>query len=960
MKKIFILLVMVLSCGLTSAKAGDAFCVLPLFEPLFGTDLSEAQARFEMQRVQTQIGNSREYFRTGFSGIFRNNASEERNFRLAYEYNLSIGVIIGNSQTHALDVTRKNLLKEDIRRYQWRLDGQNWYGVAITNADTSIEYPVRDFDRLTDSRYAFEVQAVYESKIRTVTQFIKDLMRKYPGVLASVNTAIEEEMATQGGLSDNYLADYSPFAVTEFRDWLRHTGEYNADTGRWPDEGAPAEITGTFLLISNRYRSAFYDDPTPADANGTGSSFNTRFGTSFTTWSLRYYDLTLFTNKIAYTNYAGHEADFDPTPESGTGFTAGGFDAPRVRRTNEAYWLAWSWDLLDHGPINNFSSPAGNPRVPAFGFRQQMVRHWCTDTLNWVRDEGIPAELLYAHQIPGEVITASRIRSGATPVWTGYYEPGQTVGITRFGLIEPDLMQQYARRWGIFEWHPRSWSASRGPTYDTDLYNDTLTSLDRYYWGGARVLFPGWWSTNSITSGTTFPLNDSGFARGLKDWLAARSDVPLPTLGDGSGLTASYFNNTNLTGTAVVTRTDGTLNFIWSGTAPADGVSSSLFSARWTGWIQPLYSETYTFFLNAADGVKFTLNGNLLINDWSNRTAAVERSTSATLQAGSLYPVTLEYFFSGTTTAQMVWQWSCPSMPKLTVQRSQLFPADDTDGDGMSDLQETQTGRDPRQALDMAFLFDTNGNSEGWNSYSQLTNALVTNGVFSATASGNDSQMYYTLPANFRTEAVPGFTIRMKSSQAGRVDLFWKSATANYAAERLLSVNLTASNQWQNIFFTCAGHPLWNRFPASALRLDPINIPGAAIEIDWIRASDSDLDGDGFADLAEPSGDTDGDGIPDVLDTDSDNDGMTDAQEKLAGTDPRDPGASLRLSISGPGALRIPGVQGNYYTLFRSASLTAPFWQWITNAGPLVSAQDVILTDTNRPAQGFYKVRVSE
>ena len=678
MKKIFLCVLLAVFCGRASAGVTNSFCILPLFEDLFGTELSEDQARFQMQRMQEQIGSSRENFRTGFGGIMRNYGIMERNFRLAQEYNLSIGVIIGSAQTHALGADSRKLLKEDIRRYQWRLDGKIWYAVATTNADSSIEFPDREINRLTDSRYAVEVRNAYEKKVRDGARFVKGLTRKYPGVLAAVNTAIEEEMATQGGLSDKYLADYSPFAVTEFRDWLRHTGEYNADTGRWPDEGAPPEITGAFRLINGRYRSPFYDDPSPADANGTGDSFNKHFGTSFTTWSLRYWDLTLFTNKIPYAKYAGHESDFDPSPENGPGFTAGGFDAPRKRNVTNSYWLAWSWDLLDHGPKNNFSSPLGNPVAPAFGFRQQMVHHWCNDTLNWVREEGIPAEMLYAHQIPGELVTDKRLRSGATPLWTGYYAPGQTVGITRFGMMEPELIQQYASRWGIFEWHPRSWNARRESTYDTDLYNDTITSLNRYYWSGARVLFPGWWTTNGVKNGGAFPLADSGFARGLKDWLAARPDVPPPAMGSGSGLNVSYFNNLDLTEPVAASRVDSALNFCWAGTAPASGIKPKLFSARWTGWVQPLYSESYTFFLTADGGTRFTLDGNLLIDDRQDRNSAGERSASVTLKAGTLYPVTIEYFCSGTTNAQIAWQWRCPSMPRLTVQRSQLYPVNDT------------------------------------------------------------------------------------------------------------------------------------------------------------------------------------------------------------------------------------------------------------------------------------------
>jgi mannan endo-1,4-beta-mannosidase len=157
--------------------------------------------------------------------------------------------------------------------------------------------------------------------------------------------------------------------------------------------------------------------------------------------------------------------------------------------------------------------------------------------------------------------------------------------------------------------------------------------------------------------------------------------MPLPVLGSGTGLNASYFNSQEPDGTAVFSRVDGALNFNWAGTAPADGVAPKLFSVRWTGWIKPLYSEEYTFFLNAADGVRFKLDGNLLIDDWKDISAATERSAAVALQAGQLYPVEIEYFFSGTTNAKISWQWRCPSMPKLTVQRSQLYPSIGTDSD---------------------------------------------------------------------------------------------------------------------------------------------------------------------------------------------------------------------------------------------------------------------------------------
>ena len=83
MKKTFLFALLTAFCSLTTVRAADPFYILPLFEHLFGPELSEEQARVEMQRMQAQIGNSRENFRTGFGGIMRNYGIMERNFRLA-------------------------------------------------------------------------------------------------------------------------------------------------------------------------------------------------------------------------------------------------------------------------------------------------------------------------------------------------------------------------------------------------------------------------------------------------------------------------------------------------------------------------------------------------------------------------------------------------------------------------------------------------------------------------------------------------------------------------------------------------------------------------------------------------------------------------------------------------------------------------------------------------------------
>ena len=79
------------------------------------------------------------------------------------------------------------------------------------------------------------------------------------------------------------------------------------------------------------------------------------------------------------------------------------------------------------------------------------------------------------------------------------------------------------------------------------------------------------------------------------------------TGGTGTGLAATYYNNADFTGTTVV-RTDPTVNFDWASGSPAAAIGVDTFSARWTGQVQPQFSETYTFYTQSDDGVRLWVN----------------------------------------------------------------------------------------------------------------------------------------------------------------------------------------------------------------------------------------------------------------------------------------------------------------------------------------------------------------
>jgi hypothetical protein len=140
----------------------------------------------------------------------------------------------------------------------------------------------------------------------------------------------------------------------------------------------------------------------------------------------------------------------------------------------------------------------------------------------------------------------------------------------------------------------------------------------------------------------------------------------------GTGLRGDYYNSITPAGAITFTRTDATVNFDW-GSHPGPGVNSDNFSVRWTGQVQPLYSETYTFYTVSDDGVRLWVNGTQVVNNWTDH-PATENSGVITLTAGQRYDIRMEFYeHSGGAVARLL--WSSPSQLKQVISASQLYPA---------------------------------------------------------------------------------------------------------------------------------------------------------------------------------------------------------------------------------------------------------------------------------------------
>ncbi|RKH54617.1 hypothetical protein D7W81_38060 [Corallococcus aberystwythensis] len=139
----------------------------------------------------------------------------------------------------------------------------------------------------------------------------------------------------------------------------------------------------------------------------------------------------------------------------------------------------------------------------------------------------------------------------------------------------------------------------------------------------------------------------------------------------GTGLQGQYFNSINLTGLPV-NRVDPTVDFNWGAGTPLFGVNADGFSARWTGKVSADHTETYTFYTTSDDGVRLTVNGTRIIDNWTNH-GAVENSGTLALQAGESYDLVLEYY-EDTGSSVIKLAWSSLSTPKGVIPKENLFP----------------------------------------------------------------------------------------------------------------------------------------------------------------------------------------------------------------------------------------------------------------------------------------------
>ncbi len=122
-----------------------------------------------------------------------------------------------------------------------------------------------------------------------------------------------------------------------------------------------------------------------------------------------------------------------------------------------------------------------------------------------------------------------------------------------------------------------------------------------------------------------------------------------------SGLLGEYFNNTTFSTPSVLTRTDPQINFYWGSGSPGTGINSDYFSVRWTGEIQIDEAGEFLFRTYTDDGIRFYIDGNLVISNWTIHGSTYNYSTPIYLASGR-HDVKVEFYEAyGGARMQLCW-----------------------------------------------------------------------------------------------------------------------------------------------------------------------------------------------------------------------------------------------------------------------------------------------------------------
>jgi len=193
---------------------------------------------------------------------------------------------------------------------------------------------------------------------------------------------------------------------------------------------------------------------------------------------------------------------------------------------------------------------------------------------------------------------------------------------------------------------------------------------------GGTVVFS---NPNALTTTATFSAPSTYPLRLIvtDGAITVSDDITVVVAQDGTitGLLAQYFNDPG-DGTHFVTpaksRQDPNIEFDWASGAPDPLVQADNFSVRWTGQIKAPVTGAYTFSTTADDGIRVWINGQLVVDDWSDHAARTVSGAAVSLVANTMYDIKVE-FYDHTRLGSAKLLWAYPGQSQVIVPASQFY-----------------------------------------------------------------------------------------------------------------------------------------------------------------------------------------------------------------------------------------------------------------------------------------------
>lgn len=123
---------------------------------------------------------------------------------------------------------------------------------------------------------------------------------------------------------------------------------------------------------------------------------------------------------------------------------------------------------------------------------------------------------------------------------------------------------------------------------------------------------------------------------------------------------------------SVCTEVDSVIDEVWSDVGPGCGIGKDFWNIRWSGYLEPLFSEEYTLHLTVNDMGRLWVNDVLIIDAWVGTASGKTHSGKISLVAGQKVNIRVD-FAEKSGNAMIKLEWESRSNPREVVPRNQLY-----------------------------------------------------------------------------------------------------------------------------------------------------------------------------------------------------------------------------------------------------------------------------------------------